>query len=154
MMVVTVASGAAQCLRKILQIRKLAGLGSAGEIVRKLIELVRGGGIALGFGCLSGILQVCGDLSGHFRVLGRIRLLQILQCAGQLRKGRKLAAVRLNGRCRFGPAGCVHVNSGVFDRVRDRLIKIRIAGKTDWACAHKDHIGISVENLNWIVQNK
>lgn len=80
-------------LSQILYIRKLAGLRSVREVRRKLVELVGGCCIALRLGSLGGVPQVRGDLSGDLLVLGRIRLLELLQGGHQLSERRKLAVV-------------------------------------------------------------
>ena len=91
MMVMAAADG----LRQILHVGKLAALGGAGEVRGELVEL---GGLCRvavrrsGFG---GVLQVRGDLLGDLLVLGWIRLLKLLQSAHELSERRKPAVLRL-----------------------------------------------------------
>lgn len=73
--------------RKILQVGELTRLGGGSEIAGELGELGGGGGITLGLGGLRGILQVGGDFLCGLRVLGRVRLLKLLQRAHQLGEG-------------------------------------------------------------------
>src|ERR1035437_4914490 len=82
-------------LRQILHVGKLAALGGVRKVAGKLVELGRTCGIAARLGGLSGALQIRGDLLGYLLVLGWVRLLQMLELAHQLRKGRKPAVVRL-----------------------------------------------------------
>src|ERR1039457_2838351 len=91
-------------LRQILHIGKLAALGGARKVVRKLRQLGRLGGIAGRRGGLSGGLKIGGDLPRDLLVLGWVRLLQLLELTHQLSEGRKLAVVwRLSDRrCRTG----------------------------------------------------
>lgn len=58
MVMVMAAATGADRLGKILQVRKLTGLGSIGEIGRQLVELVRRAGISLRLSRLRRALQV------------------------------------------------------------------------------------------------
>ena len=84
---------AADRLRQILHIGKLAALGGARKVVRKLRQLGRLGGIAGRRGGLSGGLKIGGDLPRDLLVLGWVRLLQLLELTHQLSEGRKPAVV-------------------------------------------------------------
>jgi len=84
---------AANRLRQILDIRQLATLRGVREISRKLVELIRRRGIAFGLGGLGGVMQVRRNLFSDLRVLGRIRLLKLLERAHDLREGREIAVV-------------------------------------------------------------
>ena len=84
MMVMSAAAFAGDRLRKILQVRELAGLGRGSKIARQLVELAGGTRIALRLRGRSRTLQVGGDLFRHRRVFGRVRLLKLLERAGQL----------------------------------------------------------------------
>ena len=98
---VVVMMMAADRLRQILNVRELAALGGARKVVRKLRQLGRLGGIAGRRSGLRGGLQVGSDLAGNLRVLGGVRLLQLLEFRHQFREGRKLAIVwRLSDRRR------------------------------------------------------
>jgi len=94
-MMVTMTAGG---LRQILDVGKLAALRGARKIVRKLGELVCRRRIALRRGGLGGGFQIRRDLLGNLLVLGRVRLLKLLEHAHQLGEGRKLAVIRLHGR--------------------------------------------------------
>jgi len=85
---------AAQSLGQIADARHLAAGGSILELGGKRAELRRSGGVALRLRCLRGGLKVRGDLLRDLLVLGRVLLLQLLERAHQLSKGRKLLAVR------------------------------------------------------------
>lgn len=102
MMVMTAADG----LSQILYVGELAALGGAGEVRRQLVKLGRLCRVAAGCGGLRGGVQVGGDLLRNLRVLGRIRLLKLLQCAHHLSERRKLGVLRLRRhRRRAGAAG-------------------------------------------------
>ncbi len=100
-MVVSVANRlvvAADGLRQILNVRQLARGGRRAEIGGELRQLVGRRRITVRLGGLRRRLQVARDLRGYLLILGWIRLLQLLQCAQQLRERRKLAAIgRLSG---------------------------------------------------------
>lgn len=100
-MVVVMSAGAlaAECLRKILEIRQLARLGRSRKIARQLAELAGRACISLRLRGSGGSLQVARDLLRHRSVLGRVGLLKLLQRGGQLSESRKLAAVGLCRRC-------------------------------------------------------
>ena len=85
---------AADRLRQILDAGELAALGGARKIGGELVELGRRRGIAGRRRGLSGALQVGGDLLGNLRVLGRVRLLKLLEFSQHLRERRKPAVVR------------------------------------------------------------
>ena len=70
-----VVATAANRLRQILYVRKLAALGGIGEIGSQLIQLRGSRGIAISSRGLRSILQVGGDLLRHLLILGGIRLL-------------------------------------------------------------------------------
>lgn len=93
--VMMAVAAATDGLRQILHVGKLAALRGGGEILRKLAELGRLGRIAFGRGGLGGRLQIRGNLLGDLLVLGRVRLLELLQRAHQLSERRKLAVRRL-----------------------------------------------------------
>lgn len=84
MMMMVMALGSAHCLSQILDIGKLARGRGVREIGSQLVELSRGRRIALRLGSLGGALQVGGDLLGNLLILGRIRLLELLERAHQL----------------------------------------------------------------------
>jgi len=88
---------ATDCLSHILHIGKLAALGGAGEVRRKLVELVCRCRIAASLGSLSYTLQVRGDLLGGLLIVGWIRLLKVLERAHQANERWKLAVVRRRG---------------------------------------------------------
>ena len=91
MMVVMAPHGLGQSL----DAGELAAGRGIGEVRRKLGELIRRCRIPARLGGLGGGLQVGGDLRGDLLVLGWVGLLQLLQCAHQLREWRKLAVIRL-----------------------------------------------------------
>ena len=95
MVMMMVMAPAADRLRQIRDIGELAALRGVREIRRELGELGGRRRIAVRGSGFGGILQVGGDLLGDLLVLGRVRLLQLLQRAHQLRERRKLAAVLL-----------------------------------------------------------
>lgn len=70
---------ATDCLSQTLDVGELAALRGGGEVRRKLAELARRCGIAVGLGSLSGALQVRGDLLGDLLILGWVRLLKLLE---------------------------------------------------------------------------
>lgn len=92
MMAVAVA---ANCLREIRDVGELAAGRGVGEVGGECGELARRRGIAVRLCGLGGGLQIRGNLLGNLRVLGRIRLLKLLERAQQLGERRKLAAVLL-----------------------------------------------------------
>ena len=114
-------------LSEILQVGQLAGLRGVAEVGRELSELARRGGVALRLGCLSGALQVRGNLLRHLFEFRWVRFLKLLQSVGQLRKWRKLAAVGW-GR-RRGVARGICRDSGALESDSQHLLQIR-AGKT------------------------
>lgn len=75
MVMAATAAAAVDRLRKILQIRQLAALGSRGKVTRKLRQLPCRAGVSLRLRGLRGRLQVGRNLLGDLRVLSRIRLL-------------------------------------------------------------------------------
>ena len=89
-MMVVVAVG----LGQIVSVGELAGLGGGGEILRKLVELVGGGGVTLRLGGLRSALQIGSDLLRDLLILGWIRLLQLVERVHQLRERREIAVVR------------------------------------------------------------
>ena len=91
---------AAESLRQVLYVGDLAACRGFREVGGKLVELVRHGRITLRLGSLGGALQIRSDLLGNLLVLGRVRLLELLKRAHQLRERRKLAVVGLRGRQR------------------------------------------------------
>jgi hypothetical protein len=86
MAVVMMMAPAADGLRQIRNVGKLATLRRSGEIRGELGELVGRGRIPVGGRGLRGTLQIAGDLLGDLLILGWIRLLQLLQGAHQLRE--------------------------------------------------------------------
>ena len=82
-------------LRQILHIRELSALRGAGEVRRQLIELRGLRRIAVRSGGLRGAFQVRRDLLRDLLVLGRIRMLKLLQRAHHLSERRKLAGLEL-----------------------------------------------------------
>jgi hypothetical protein len=86
---------AADRLSQVRYVGQLAALAGVAKIRRELSELGGGRGISVrcrGFRCA---LQVGGNLLGDLLVLGRVRLLQLLQLAHNLGERRKLTAIRL-----------------------------------------------------------
>ena len=81
-------------LRQILDVGELAAGRGGVEVRRKLVQLSRLGRIPLRLGGLGGGRQIRGDLLGNLRVLGRVRLLKLLERAHQLGEGRQRTAVR------------------------------------------------------------
>ena len=100
MMVVKPAQGLGQAA----DARQLAARGSVLEVGGKRAKLRCSGGITLRLGRLRGGLQVRGDLLRDLLILGRVLLLQLLERAHQLGKGRKLLAIGWDGqrRCAAG----------------------------------------------------
>jgi len=84
-MVVMMAS-AADGLRQVRNVGKLPALRRGGEIRGELRELGGGSRIPVGRRGLRSTLQVGGDLLGYLLIFGRVRLLQLLQSAQQLRE--------------------------------------------------------------------
>ncbi len=96
---------AADRLGQILQIRELAVLRRIREIRGQLVELARGGRIAVCLGSLRGRFEIRRNLLRHLLILRRVRLLQLLEGAGYLGELRKLPAVPLlRGRRNTGAA--------------------------------------------------
>ena len=88
MAMVVMMAAAADGLRQVRNVGKLATLARGGEIRGELGELVGRGRIPVGGRGLRSILQIGGDLLGDLLIFSRIRLLQLLQSAEQLRKRR------------------------------------------------------------------
>ena len=86
MAVVMMMAPAADGLRQVRNVGKLATLRRSGEIRGELGELVGRGRIPVGGRGLRGTLQIAGDLLGDLLIFGWIRLLQLLQGAHQLRE--------------------------------------------------------------------
>ena len=86
MAVVMMMAPAADGLRQIRNVGKLATLRRSGEIRGELGELVGRGGIPVGGRGLCSTLQIAGDLLGDLLIFCRGRLLQLLQSAEQLRE--------------------------------------------------------------------
>ena len=90
MMVVAADSPLSLCthrLRQILDVGELAAGRGGVEIRRKLVQLRRRRRLALWLGGLGGRFEIRGDLLRDLRVLRRIRLLKLLQCAHHLCEG-------------------------------------------------------------------
>jgi len=85
--------GSAGGLRQILKIRKRPVLRCRGEIRRQLRQCIRRVGVSVGLSGLRGSGQVRGDGLRHLLVLRWVRLLKLLQRAGDLGERRKLAVV-------------------------------------------------------------
>ena len=83
---VVMMAAAADGLRQVRNVGKLAALRRGGEIAGELGELTGRGRIPVGGCSLGGGLQIGGDLLGDLLIFGRIRLLQLLQSAQQLRE--------------------------------------------------------------------
>lgn len=81
------------CLCKILKIRKRPVLGCGGEVRRQLRQLIGRVRVSVGLGGLRGSGQVRGDGLRDLLVLCWVRLLKLLQRAGDLGERRKLAVV-------------------------------------------------------------
>lgn len=93
MMMPVAVAVAANCLREIRDVGELAAGRGVGEIRGECGELGRRGRIPVVLRGLGGGFQIRGDLLRNLRVLGWIRLLNLLERAQQLRERRKLAAV-------------------------------------------------------------
>ena len=93
-MMMMMMSTAAHRLRQVLNIGELTALRGVGEVRRKLGELARRRGVAFRRRGLGGALQVGSDLLRDLLILGRVRLLKLLQRAQQLGERGKLAVVR------------------------------------------------------------
>jgi len=78
---------AADRLRQILDVRELSAFRRRGEVGGELVQLARGGGVALRLRGLRRALQIGGDLLGGLLVRRWIRLLQLLERRQQLREG-------------------------------------------------------------------
>lgn len=78
MMVMMVMASTANCIRQILDVRKLVVLRCIGEVRRKLVQLVRRRRVSVLLSGLGRVLQIGSDLLGDLLVLGRIRLLKLL----------------------------------------------------------------------------
>ena len=88
MAVMVMMASAADGLRQVRNVGKLPALARGGEIRGELGELVGRGRIPVRGRGLRSILQIGGDLLGDLLIFSRIRLLQLLQSAEQLRKRR------------------------------------------------------------------
>ena len=86
-------------LSQVLDVGELAARRGVREVRRKLVELVRRARIAVRLGGLGGALQVRGNLLCHLLVLGRVRLLKLLERGQQLGERGKLLVI---GRWRDG----------------------------------------------------
>lgn len=95
MMMMAVPVASAHCLREIRDIGELAAGRGVSEVGRECGELARRGRIPVVLSGLGGGLQIRSNLLRNLRVLGRIRLLKLLERAQQLGERRKLAAVLL-----------------------------------------------------------
>src|SRR5580693_8693908 len=140
MVVMATTASAADRLREILQVGKLTGLGGISEVGRELAELGRRSGVSLRLSCLSGGLQVGGDLRRHLLVFGRVRLLKLLEDAGQLRKWRESRGVRCCHRrrhARVTRGGRVSIDAGALESDDQYFLKI-IAGKTAYGTSTHD----------------
>lgn len=96
---------AAHRLSQILEIRQLAAGGGIRKIRRELVQLGSGSRVSAGLGGLGGALQVGGDFLCDLRIFRGIRLLKLLERAGQLRERRELAAIGLLDGCESGGGG-------------------------------------------------
>jgi len=81
MMVVVMATHG---LRHVLDVGELAAGRGIAEVRRQLVELSCRGRITARRGSLGGGLQVCGDLLCDLLILGRVRLLKLLERIHQL----------------------------------------------------------------------
>jgi hypothetical protein len=95
MVMMTMAAAPAHGLRQILHVGELAAFRGVAEIRRQLVQLARGRGISARCGRLRGALQVGRNLLRHLRILGRVRLLELLERAHQLGERGYVAVVRL-----------------------------------------------------------
>ena len=146
---------AADRLGQILDVGELAGLRGVRKIGGKLVELGRRCGVAIRLGSLGGALQIRGDLLGNLLVLGRVRLLQLLERAHQLGEWRKLAVVRLlHGRQRADAAqsvvGVVGGQAGVLEHAAENRLQIAVGKWIYGTGAHVFLIGILVATLEGI----
>jgi len=71
-------------LSQILDVGELAALRGVREVRRKLVEVVRRRRIAVRLGSLGSALQVRRDLLCDLLVLGRVRLLKLLERVQQM----------------------------------------------------------------------
>jgi len=146
--VMTRARGRSEILH---QCGDLAAPGRAAEIGRKRGQLLRLAGVALSLCRFSIGLEVCRDLLGHLRVLGRVGLLKLLQRADQLPQLRNPTAVRLPRDTRAGGAGCSVQRTGcrgIFDSGQSLFQSYRRDG-VDCGCAHAACIGDSGAVFRW-----
>lgn len=115
-------------LCEILQVWKLTRLRRGRKVCSQLVELVRQTGVPFRLGCLRCGLQIGGDLRRHLLVFSRIRFLQLLQGARQLRKLRKLAAVspgRRSGTARVA-GGAARRRHRVLQSADQQLLQVGI----------------------------
>lgn len=155
MVMVMVMAAAADRLCQIRHVGELAALRGVGKIGRQRVELSGCRRIAVGGRSLRRILQVGGDLLGDLLVLGRVRLLQLLQLAHELRERRKLAAILLLRRRRaHTAAGCaVGRQTGSLKSGVENLLQITIVKVVDGASTHAGHIGTLIAVFNIIVRD-
>src|ERR1035441_8501943 len=93
-------------LRLILNVGELPALRGGSEVRGQLVELVRGGRVAVRSGGLGGALQVGRNLLRHLLVFRWVGLLKLLQGTQQLGKGRELVGIlRVPERDAAGAAG-------------------------------------------------
>jgi len=85
-MMMVMATAAADRLRQVRHVGELTACRSVGKVRRQRVELRRRRRIAIRCRGAGGALQVGGDLLGDLLVLRRVRLLQLLQRAHQLRE--------------------------------------------------------------------
>ena len=113
---------AAGRLSQILDVGELAAGRGVREVRSKLVELARCCRIAVRLRRLRSAFEIRGDLLGNLLILGRVRLLELLERAQQLRERGKLLCVRLRranaARTVRGDAGG---RAGALKRAENRL---------------------------------
>lgn len=143
---------AADRLRQVLDIGELAALGGVLEVGGELVKLGSRRRIAVRCGGLGGALQIGGDLLRDLLILGRIRLLELLESAHQLSEGGKLAIVGLLRRRQLIDAaqtvvGVASRQAGVLQHAAEDRLQVAVRERVYGTGAHALVIGTSGATL-------
>src|ERR1039458_3809385 len=129
-------------LRLILNVGELPALRGGSEVRGQLVELVRGGRVAVRSGGLVGALQVGRNVLRPFRLFRWVGLLKLLQGTQQLGKGRELVGIlRVPERDAAGAAGAPAGRTGTPQCRGEQRLEVSTVGSRKGIDIHDDMPG-------------